>query len=99
MGRRENLGHFMLAIDPAIFRPIDDLKHGIDRYADMFHASRPRKGNPQVYLPGELEGIQAHKRAVDGIPVPQPVMESLLNVYRGLKLVGFDSGIEEILSL
>lgn len=99
VGRRENLGHFMMAIDPAIFRPIDDLKADIDRYADMIHASRARVGSPQVYLPGELEGIQAHKRAAEGIHVPEPVMASLLNVYRSLALVGPEDGIEEMLAL
>ena len=99
VGRRENLGHFMMAIDPAIFRPIADLKDDIDRYVEYFHACRPRTGTPQVYLPGEIEGIQAHKRAVEGIPIPQPVMESLLRVYQELNLVSPDDGIDEMLAL
>lgn len=99
VGRKENLGHFMMAIDPTILRPIEDLRADIDRYADMVHNSRPRTGSPQVYLPGELEAIQSHKREAEGINVPEPVMSSLLNVYHGLGLVAEDGGIEDMLAL
>lgn len=53
--RQHNLGHFMMAIDPGMFMPIDDFKARVDRLIDDMKSSPTVEGTKEILVPGETE--------------------------------------------
>lgn len=50
-----NLGHFMLALDPGLFMPIEEFRARVDRLIDDMKSSDKIAGTKEILVPGELE--------------------------------------------
>ena len=69
-------GHLFIAINVEKFINLDFFKTNVDTVIKGIKESPSVDGSP-VYLPGEIECILADKRQVEGIPVPEDVINEL----------------------
>ncbi|MCO5089805.1 Ldh family oxidoreductase [Bosea sp. (in: a-proteobacteria)] len=65
----ENIGHFFMAIDPAVFRPLADFGRDMDEVIDTLHATQPAEPGQPVLVPGDPEREARAQRRLTGIPV------------------------------
>jgi len=79
---RASVGHFLLAIDPARFRPDGGFAGDLDRLIDALHAAPPSVAGEPVLVPGDPEQRVAARRRADGIPLTKSVLEDLRGVAR-----------------
>ena len=70
LDKPRNLGHFMLAIDPARFTDAREFAAQVTRLIEMIHAEN-------AMAPGEPERITAEKRERDGIPLGESTIAEL----------------------
>jgi ureidoglycolate dehydrogenase (NAD+) len=84
---REHAGQsfFMLALDPAHFGGTDAFKERADTLTRHAHGIRPTAGFERVFMPGELEHLEAQRRRQDGIPL---YPEDWSALQRGLEGAG-----------
>lgn len=75
-----NIGHFMMAVDPRAYRDMGDYTADLDAIIDVLHGTTPADPAKPVLLPGEPEKFARAERLKDGIPVPQ----SLQALIRGV---------------
>ncbi len=68
-GPHVGLGHFFLALNPAIFTDAGDFAAGVARFADTMRATRPVDPALPVMVPGDPERATAARRREQGIPV------------------------------
>lgn len=66
----DNLGHFFLVIDPAVFRDAEDFKQDLDAVIDVLHNTPPANPDETVLVHGEPEAQSRKERLAHGIPVP-----------------------------
>ena len=66
----DNIGHFMLAIDPTAFRPDGAFEHDLDDVVDVLRATPPADPALPVLIPGDPEVAERESRLADGIPIP-----------------------------
>ena len=66
----DNIGHFMLAIDPGAFRPDGAFEHDVDAVIDVLRATPPADPGLPVLVPGDPEAAEREARLADGIPIP-----------------------------
>jgi LDH2 family malate/lactate/ureidoglycolate dehydrogenase len=85
-GPRGSNGPVVIAIDANSFNPFDDFTAQINQQCDIISASKPAPGFDKVYLPGELELINAKKRSAEGIPLPDKTWEALTELAGRLKI-------------
>lgn len=79
-----NTGHAIAAIAIETLCPVADFKRAIDQVVrDMRNAERVA-GVDRIYVPGEQSALKARDRAVNGIPMPKPLKDSLDAVARDL---------------
>ena len=50
-GNAEGWGLLVIAIDPAMFRPIEDFKKEVDTYSKTIRSSQPLNGNGPIRMP------------------------------------------------
>jgi len=72
-----NVGHFFIAIDPALFMPIDDFKDRIEQLIKDIKDASLLDGVEKVYIPGEIEFEKKEKNLKDGIPFPPATLAQL----------------------
>ncbi|MDB5414697.1 MAG: yjmC 1, partial [Rubritepida sp.] len=72
-----NIGHFMLAVDPRAYRDMEEYTTDLDAVIDVLHGMTPADPAKPVLLPGEPEDMSRAKRLVEGIPMPAS-LEKLL---------------------
>ena len=76
--KRGGNGPFVLALDIARFRPLDEFIGAVEAQADVINASAPAEGFDRVLLPGEPEIENRARRAAEGIPVPERTWDELV---------------------
>ena len=67
-GRPQDVGHFLLAMRPDLFMPLEVYRQRMDTLIARVHATRPAEGFTEVLVPGELEARREVERRRDGIP-------------------------------
>ncbi|KAI1608305.1 malate/L-lactate dehydrogenase [Exophiala viscosa] len=72
-----NVGHFLLAIKPDLFFPLEDFKERMNYLYQRVVNSEKRQDVDRVYFPGEIEQITQEKREVEGIPYTISEVEAL----------------------
>jgi len=77
---RANVGHFLLAIDPARFLPDGGFRAGLDELIDRLHAAPPLDAADPVLVPGDPEHRAVARRDRDGIPLTRSVFEDIRGV-------------------
>lgn len=73
----DNIGHFFLAIDPALFREDGEFEHDLDEMIDFLHAQKPADPDHPVLVPGDPEYAEREKRVAAGIPIPQMLADQI----------------------
>ncbi|MGG5808066.1 Ldh family oxidoreductase [Falsiroseomonas sp. CW058] len=76
----DNIGHFMLALDPAAFRPAGEFEHDLDAAIEVLHATPPADPALPVLVPGEPEVAEREARLADGIPVPPKLVQDIRDI-------------------
>ncbi|KXV48464.1 oxidoreductase [Gluconobacter sp. DsW_056] len=67
--KRQNVGHFAIAIDPEKFIGSVAYDLAMRKYLDLLRNSPSADGQHPVMAPGDREWQEARRRAVNGIPV------------------------------
>ena len=75
-------GHFVLAVDPARFRPAGDFGGDLDAMIDSLRATEPLDPGRPVRVPGDPERATASQRGRTGIPMSRGVIEDIRAVAR-----------------
>lgn len=78
-GARPNIGHFLLALDPAVFRPDGGYGEAVDELLGVLRATPPAGGTP-VRVAGDPEAAARTERDRDGIPFPPALLEEIKDV-------------------
>jgi LDH2 family malate/lactate/ureidoglycolate dehydrogenase len=76
----DNIGHFMLAIDPVAFRPDGAFEHDLDEALDVLRATPPVEPGKPVLIPGDPEQAEREARLADGIPIPPPLAREIRDI-------------------
>ncbi|MCR2817253.1 Ldh family oxidoreductase [Microbacterium sp. zg.Y1090] len=78
--KRQDVGHWMLAMDVAHFLPLPLFRDRIDALIDSAHGAEPAPGFDRVLVPGEPERLTAQAREAAGIDLPAATVESLIEL-------------------
>lgn len=76
----DNIGHFLLVIDPAAFRPGDEFLDDVDEVIDAMHATPPACEDGEVLVAGEPEARARAWHAEHGITVSKTLLETLAGI-------------------
>lgn len=79
-GRRSEVGHFLLAIDPARFRPDGGFAADVDHLIDALRATPPLDAATPVQVAGDPEQTILRERSTHGIPLARTVIEDIRGV-------------------
>ncbi|KAK9428718.1 Malate/L-lactate dehydrogenase [Lipomyces doorenjongii] len=88
-----DVGHFLLAIKPDLFMPMDDFKERMDYLYRRVVESDKMAGVDRIYFPGEMEQITQEKREMEGIPYTITEVE---NLNHEAELVGAEPLVSSI---
>ena len=69
-GDPDDIGHFLMALDPRAFREEGAFEDDLDDVIDVLHAARPTSAGEPVLVAGEPEAIAREERLRTGIPIP-----------------------------
>jgi LDH2 family malate/lactate/ureidoglycolate dehydrogenase len=64
-----DIGHFLLALDPGLFRDAADFRADVAAFCDTLRATKPADPNRPVLVAGDPERRTAQQRRQAGIPV------------------------------
>lgn len=76
----DNVGHFLLALDPRAFRPRGAFEADVDAVVDELHAARPVDPALPVLVAGDPEEEARAERARAGVPIPGALAEKIRGV-------------------
>ena len=69
-GDPDDIGHFLMALDPRMFREEGAFEEDLDDVIEVLHAARPLNADEPVLVAGEPEAIAREERLRSGIPIP-----------------------------
>ena len=75
-----NIGHFVLAINPAFFCPDGTFGDQVDEVIDVLHATQPADPAQPVLVAGDPEAATKAQREREGIPIPAALGESVKGI-------------------
>lgn len=76
------IGHFMMAIDPGLFRDVADFRADVASFCDTLRATRPVDPAKPVMVAGDPERKIAAQRRETGIPVGSGLLAKVKDVAR-----------------
>lgn len=76
-GTPEDIGHFMLAIDPAVVRGGDGFGAELDEMLRTLEATEPVDPQRPVQVAGGPEAARRAERLADGVPVPVALVDAV----------------------
>jgi LDH2 family malate/lactate/ureidoglycolate dehydrogenase len=85
-GDHHDVGHLLLAIDIARFRPLADFYADLDALVAEIRSSPLAVGADAIRLPGELEAEREAERRRTGVPLERRRFEALCDLGRELGL-------------
>lgn len=65
----QDIGHFFICINPALFRPAEDFRKDVTDFCDSLRATKPANPDKPVMVAGDPERKIAANRGQQGIPV------------------------------
>ena len=77
-----DIGHFLLAMDPGMFRDTDDFRADVASFCDSLRATRPANTANSVLVAGDPERRTAAQRRKTGIPVGPGLLAKVRDVAR-----------------
>lgn len=72
-----DVGHFLVAIKPDLFMSLDEFKERMDYLYRRVVESDKMEGVDRIYMPGEIEQVNAEERSKTGIPYVKAEIEAL----------------------
>jgi L-2-hydroxycarboxylate dehydrogenase (NAD+) len=87
--RKQNLGHFFLAIDVAAFGPADEFRRTTGDILRRLRASKRVGGEDRIHTAGEKEWENEARIRKEGIPVNPNLRRTLESVKEELGLEGY----------
>jgi LDH2 family malate/lactate/ureidoglycolate dehydrogenase len=75
-----DIGHFLLAMDPGMFRDADDFRADVASFCDSLRATRPANTANAVLVAGDPERRTAAQRRKTGIPVGPNLLAKVRDV-------------------
>ena len=72
-----DIGHFFLALNPALFRDADAFRDDVSTLCDTLRATRPADPAFPVQVAGDPERAHAARRMKDGIPVGRNLLAKI----------------------
>ena len=79
-GAMPDIGHFVLALDPSVFRPDGGFIHDVDEMIDSLHAAPRQDSKRAVLVAGEREFATRQDRLAAGIPIPDELCRQVNEV-------------------
>jgi LDH2 family malate/lactate/ureidoglycolate dehydrogenase len=76
-GDPDNIGHFLMVLDPTVFRPDGEFEDDLDDVIDVLHSATPSNPDEPVLVAGEPEAMSRAERSRTGIPVPAPLADKI----------------------
>jgi len=76
-GATDDIGHFFLVLDPAVFRQDGGFVADIDAMVELLHATPPFDPDRPVLVPGEPEEMSRRQRREHGIPLPADLVDEI----------------------
>jgi LDH2 family malate/lactate/ureidoglycolate dehydrogenase len=76
-GDPDNIGHFLMALDPKAFRAEGEFEDDLDEVIDVLHAATPVAEEEPVLVAGEPEAMSRDHRMRTGIPVPDSLADRI----------------------
>lgn len=76
-GATDDIGHFFLVLDPAVFRRDGGFVADIDAMLQLLHATPPFDPDRPVLVPGEPEEMSRRHRREHGIPLPADLVAEI----------------------
>ena len=77
-GDRDGWGLLVIAMDPEMFRPIDEFKKEVDEYSETIRSSQPLKGNGPIRMPFDRSSeIREQNREGGYVQVEESVVNGL----------------------
>jgi len=77
-----DIGHFLLAMDPGMFRDTDDFRADVASFCESLRATRPANTANSVLVAGDPERRTAAQRRKTGIPVGPGLLAKVRDVAR-----------------
>ncbi|MDD5191087.1 MAG: Ldh family oxidoreductase [Dehalococcoidales bacterium] len=77
LGNHLNVGHFFIALNPAMFLPLDEFKSRVEQLITDVKSVQLIEGTQKVYVPGEIEWEKRNKYLKEGIPYPPAALAQL----------------------
>jgi ureidoglycolate dehydrogenase (NAD+) len=71
------LGHFVCAINPAMFTDPDQFKSDVDKMIEEIQRLQPAEGFEKVMVPGQPEQEKESERLQNGVPITKSVYQFL----------------------
>jgi len=72
-----NVGHFFMAMNPAMFLPLEEFKERMEQLIGDVKSVQLMDGIERVYVPGEIEYEKREKYLKEGIPYPPAALAQL----------------------
>src|SRR5215204_1467145 len=79
-GDPDNIGHFLMALDPTVFREEGEFEDDLDQVIDVLHAATPVVDDEPVLVAGEPEAVSREERMRTGIPVSAPLADKIRSI-------------------
>jgi len=76
----QDIGHFMLAMDPGLFRDPAEFRADVAAFCDTLRATRPADPSKPVMVAGDPERRNAARRRKDGIPVGANLLDQVREI-------------------
>jgi len=76
----DNIGHFMLALDPGFFRAPGAFEADLDEVVGVLRATPPAAPALPVLVPGDPERLERAERLAQGIPIPPLLAEEIRGI-------------------
>lgn len=76
----QDIGHFMLALDPGLFRDAADFRADVAAFCDTLRATKPAEVGKPVLVAGDPERRTAAQRRQTGIPVGPNLLAKVRDV-------------------
>ncbi len=76
----QDIGHFMLAMDPGLFRDPAEFRADVAAFCDTLRATKPADPSKPVMVAGDPERRNAARRRKDGIPVGANLLDQVREI-------------------
>lgn len=76
-GQPDNVGHFMLALNPQAFRPLQEFEQDLSGNLNYLRSMDPVHTDAPVMVAGDPEAAKMAQRSREGIPLSQALLRQL----------------------